>query len=393
MRLSLSESERAIRDEMRAFLAEHMPAHDDLPVDFDERIAYLRAWQQKLHAARLVNISWPEEYGGRGATLLEQIVANQEMARAGAPELVAVVGLEVVGPSIVQHGTPAQKAAHLERILSGEDIWCQGFSEPGAGSDLAALRTRAVDKGDHFVISGQKIWTSWAQYANWCAVLAITDPDVPSHRGISYLIVDMRSPGIEVRPLTQITGDAEFSEVFFDEVVVPRENVLGEIGKGWPLAMHTLTNERGPVVMSVQVKLRVALDALVADAARFKRDGRPALEHPAVQAKLAQAHVAIEVLKHQAYRSVGAFVANGGAGPETSVDKLAMTHAGQVLGDACLEVLGPFAGVVEGPDGPVEGLPWQHQYMYSRAASIYGGTSQIQKNIIAERVLGLPRSA
>ncbi|HEX6389755.1 MAG TPA: acyl-CoA dehydrogenase family protein, partial [Solirubrobacteraceae bacterium] len=264
MRLSLSESELRIRDEMRAFLADHMPAHADLPADFDERIAFLRAWHRTLYSARLINISWPEEYGGRGATLLEQIVANQELARAGAPELVAVVGLEVVGPSILQHGTPAQKDAYLQRILSGEDVWCQGFSEPGAGSDLAALRTRAVDRGDHFVISGQKIWTSWAQYANWCAVLAVTDPDVPAHRGISYLIVDMRSPGIEVRPLTQITGDAEFSEVFFDEVTVPRENVLGEIGKGWPLAMHTLTNERGPVVMSVQVKLRAALDALVA---------------------------------------------------------------------------------------------------------------------------------
>jgi alkylation response protein AidB-like acyl-CoA dehydrogenase len=391
MRLSLTDSELHIRDEMRAFLAEHLPAPEDLPVEFDARIAWLRDWQRRLAEARLVNIAWPEEYGGRGATLLEQIVANQELARAGAPELVGVVGLEVVGPSILHHGRPDQRERYLRRILTGEDIWCQGFSEPGAGSDLASLRTRAVDHGDHYVLTGQKVWTSWAQYANWCAVLARTDPDA-GHRGISYLIVDMRSPGIDVRPLTQITGDAEFSEVYFDGVVVPRESILGEPGQGWALAMHTLTNERGPVVLSVQVKLRAALDALVRQAARLRRDGAPAAEHPQVRASLTRAHVAVEVLKHQAYRSMGAIIAKGGAGPESSVDKLFVTEAQQRVGEAALEVLGPFANLIDGPDGAAKGLPWQHNYMYSRAVSIYGGTSQIQRNIVAERVLGLPRS-
>ncbi len=393
MRLSLNDAELRIRDEMRAFLAEHLPAPEEIPAAFDTRVGFLREWQRKLHEARLVNLTWPEEYGGRGATLMEQIVANQELARAGAPPLIGEVGLEVVGPTIVAEGTPQQKAAYLKRIMSGEDIWCQGFSEPNAGSDLASLRTRAEDRGDHFVLDGQKTWTSWAQYASWCAVLARTDPDAPPHRGISYLIVDMRSPGIEVRPLVQMTGDAEFSEVFFDGVVVPRENLLGELNGGWKLAMHTLTNERGPVVLSHQVKLRVLLDALAADAARYTRDGAPALDSPDVRASLVRAHVAVEVLRHHAYRSTGAAIARGAAGAETSVDKLQMAAADQALGDACLDVLGPYAmSPQSAPDG-TSSHAWQHFYLHSRASSIYGGTAQIQKNIIAERVLGLPRSS
>jgi alkylation response protein AidB-like acyl-CoA dehydrogenase len=392
MRLSLNDAELRIRDEMRAFLAEHLPSPDEIPADFDARVEFLRGWQRKLYDARLVNLTWPVEYGGRGATLMEQIVANQELARAGAPPLIGEVGLEVVGPTIVAQGTPEQKSAYLELILSGDDIWCQGFSEPNAGSDLASLRTRAEDRGDHFVVNGQKTWTSWAQYASWCAVLARTDAEAPPHRGISYLIVDMRSPGIDVRPLVQLTGDAEFSEVYFEDVVVPRENVLGELNGGWPLAMHTLTNERGPVVLSHQVKLRVALDSLAADATRFQRDGLPAIEDPRVRASLARAHVAVEVLRYHAYRSVGGAIARGSAGVETSVDKLQMTAADKVVGDACLDVLGPFGASPEGaPDG-TNGHAWQHFYLHSRASSIYGGTSQIQKGIIAERILGLPRS-
>ena len=392
MRVSLNDAELRIREETRAFLAEHLPVPEEIPAGLDERVAFLRTWQRKLHEAGLVNVTWPAEYGGRGATLMEQIVVNQELARAGAPPLIGEVGLEVVGPTIVAQGTPAQKAAYLHRILSAEDIWCQGFSEPNAGSDLASLRTRAEDRGDHFVVTGQKTWTSWAQYASWCAVLARTDPDAPPHRGISYLIVDMRSPGIEVRPLVQMTGEAEFSEVYFDGVAARKENVLGDLNSGWGLAMHTLTNERGPVVLSHQVKLRVLLDSLAGDATRFRRDGAPAIENPHVRASLVRAHVAIEVLRYHAYRSNGAAIARGGAGPETSIDKLQMTAADKALGDACLDVLGPLASApADGPPGTT-GHAWQHRYLHTRSSSIYGGTSQIQKSIIAERILGLPRS-
>jgi alkylation response protein AidB-like acyl-CoA dehydrogenase len=392
MRLSRNDAELRIRDEVRAFLAENLPAPGEAPAEFDARVAFLREWQRKLFDARLVNVTWPEEYGGRGATLMEQIVVNQELAIAGAPPLVGEVGLEVVGPTIVAQGTPEQKAAHLRRILSGEDIWCQGFSEPNAGSDLASLRTRADDHGNHFVVHGQKTWTSWAQYASWCAVLARTDPDVPAHRGISYLIVDMRSPGIAVRPLVQMTGDAEFSEVYFDGVEVPRENVLGELNGGWRLALHTLTNERGPVVLSHQVKLRVALDALAADALRYRRDGSRALDDAQVRSSVVRAHVAVEVLRYHAYRSTGASIARGAAGAETSVDKLQMTAADKLVGDACLDVLGASAVAPESASGGTAAHRWQHLYLHSRASSIYGGTSQIQKSIIAERILGLPRS-
>jgi alkylation response protein AidB-like acyl-CoA dehydrogenase len=393
MRLTPNETELRIRDEIRAFLEAHLPSPQTIPEDFDERVEFLRGWQQQLFEARLVNVTWPSEYGGRGATLLEQIVVSQELARAGAPPLPGEVGLDVVGPTLVEHGTPEQKERYLRRILSGEDIWCQGFSEPDAGSDLASLRTRAISRGAEFVITGQKTWTSWAQHATYCAVLARTDPDAPPHRGISYLIVDMSSPGIEVRPLVQMTGDAEFSEVFFDEVAVPRANLLGDLNDGWKLAMHTLTNERGPVVLSHQVKLRVALDALVADAERFTRDGRPALDHPRVRAALVRAHIAVEVLRHQAYRSMGEALARGGAGVETSVDKLMMAEADQLLGAACLEVLGPHAVWPDGAPPETAPLSWQHTYLYYRAASIYGGTAQIQKNIVAERILGLPRAS
>lgn len=393
MRLSLTPSEMAIREEMAAFLCEHMPAPADVPTEFDARIAFLREWQSRLHAAGLVNLAWPREVGGRGATLMEQLVANAELARAGAPELIGVVGLEVVGPTIVEHGTPAQKQAFLPRILSAEDIWCQGFSEPNAGSDLASLRTTAEDHGDHFVVRGQKTWTSWAQHASWCAVLARTDPQAPTHRGISYLIVDMRSPGIEVRPLVQITGDPEFSEVYFDNVVVPRDMLLGELNTGWGLAMHTLANERGPVAAGRQVKLRVLLDALVEDATRLPRAGRRAIDDPAVRAALARAHVELEVLRHQAYRSVGSMVARGKPGFESSIDKLFMASAEQRLGEACLAVLGPNATREDGSRWQASPQLWQGTYLMARAASIYGGTAQVQRNIIAERILGLPRSS
>jgi alkylation response protein AidB-like acyl-CoA dehydrogenase len=323
---------------------------------------------------------------------MEQLVVSHEMALAGAPELIGVVGLEVVGPSIVEYGTDEQKAAFVPPILSAEEIWCQGFSEPEAGSDLASLRTVAEDQGDHFVVRGQKTWTSWAQYASWCAVLARTDRDAPAHRGISYLIVDMRSPGVTVRPLTQITGDPEFSEVFFDDVRVPADMILGERNAGWGIAMHTLSHERGPAVAARAVKLRVLLDELLLQAGRIQRDGRPAIEEPSVREAITRAHIELEVLRHHSLRSLGAAVAQGKPGFETSIDKLFMSIAEQRVGDACLAVLGPFTtrSPRAGPPAVLGGLP--NTYLYGRAASIYGGTAQIQKNIIAERILGLPRS-
>ena len=391
MRLTRSAEERRISEEVRSFLATNMPDPMSEPVSFDERIAWLRDWQRKLHEAGLVNVAWPKEHGGRGADLSEQMVVEEELARAGAPELIGVVGLGVVGPSIVAHGTDEQKARWLPKILSGEEIWCQGFSEPGAGSDLAALRTVADDRGDHWVLRGQKTWTSWAQYARWCAVLARTDAEAPPHRGISYLVADMRSPGVDVRPLVQLTGDAEFSEVYFDEVVVPKHQVIGTPNAGWGIAMHTLSHERGPAVAARAVKLRVLLDQLIIDARQLERAGRPVIADEAVRSLLTRAHIQLQVLHCQSVRTVGTMIAKGKPGLETSIDKLQLTRAEQLLGDAALAVLGPEAPYAD-PDGPIDARHWQGVYLYGRAASIYGGTSQVQKNIIAERILGMPRS-
>jgi alkylation response protein AidB-like acyl-CoA dehydrogenase len=392
MKLTLDEKEQEIRDEVREFLAGNVLRPEDLPRDLDARVAVLRTWQQDVYDAGLVGIAWPKEYGGRGGTASQQLVANLEMARAGAPELIGVIALEVVGPSIVAHGTPEQKRTYVKRMLTGQDIWCQGFSEPEAGSDLASLKTRAEHDGDHFVINGQKTWTSWAKYADWCAVLARTDRDAPAHKGISYIIVDTRAPGVDVRPLKQITGDAEFGEIFFDDVRVPKANLLGELNGGWPLAMHTLTNERGPAVAGRQVKLRIILDRLVDEAHSIQRDGRPAIEDPEIRAQLTRAHISLEVLRYQSYRSAGTATARGAAGLESSIDKLWLVASEQLLGATVMDVLGPHLGAQ--PNNPAADRisELQNVYLYSRAASVYGGSEQIQKNIISQRMLGLPRS-
>jgi len=392
MQLTLDEKEQEIRDEVRAFLAGNALRPEDLPHELDARVAVLRKWQRDVYDAGLVGIAWPEEYGGRGGTASQQLVANLEMARAGAPELIGVIALEVVGPSVVAHGTAEQKRTHVKRMLTGEDIWCQGFSEPEAGSDLASLKTRAEPDGDHFVINGQKTWTSWAKYADWCAVLARTDRDAPAHKGISYIIVDTHAPGVDVRPLTQITGDAEFGEIFFDNVRVPKANLLGELNGGWPLAMHTLTNERGPAVAGRQVKLRITLDRLVEEARSIQRDGRPAIEDPEVLAQLTRAHIDLEVLRYQSYRSAGAATARGAAGLESSIDKLWLVASEQRLGGTVLDVLGSHLGGQSNNAAADRVSELQNVYLYSRAASVYGGSEQIQKNIIAQRMLGLPRS-
>lgn len=390
MRLTRNQAELEIAEEARSFLAANIPDSAKIPKEFDDRMRWLRDWQRMLFQARLVNVTWPKEYGGRGATLGEQIVVDEEFAKAGAPELASVVGLGVVGPSILSHGTDEQKASWLPAILSGDQLWCQGFSEPSSGSDLASLHTVAEDRGDHWVVRGQKTWTSWAQYARWCAVLARTDPDAPVHRGISYLIVDMQSAGVEVRPLVQLTGDAEFSEVFFNDVVVPKDSIIGTPNAGWGIAMHSLSHERGPAVAARAVKLRVLLGRLIETAKSMTRDGRPVLEFESVRSIIARTHVQLEALRCQSAKTVGRIAANQVPGVETSIDKLQLTRAEQLLGDAVLEVLGssaPYAGA----DGTPDVNFWQATYLYARAASIYGGTSQVQKNIIAERILGLPR--
>ncbi|HEX9775824.1 MAG TPA: acyl-CoA dehydrogenase [Actinomycetota bacterium] len=359
----------------------------------EDRIEMLRAWQQKLDEGDWAGISWPKEYGGRGATLIEQAIFYQEMARAKAPSPINVIGLGMAGPTIIAHGTEQQKTRYLPGILSGEEIWCQGFSEPGAGSDLASLRSTAVLDGDHYVINGQKVWTTLAHLAKdggHCIFLARTDPDAPKHNGITYFLVDMDSPGIEVRPLTQMTGTAEFNEMFFTDVRVPRENVLGQVNDGWRIAMTTLMHERGTLGFALSVQARIALDELVALATKVKRDGKPAIEDPLVRQELAQLHVEIEALRLTGYRALTTIMKTGIPGPEGSLGKLLWSESVMRLSELAIELLGP-AGLLTTSKAVPEVEHWQFAHLRARAHSIEAGTSEILRNIIAERVLGLPR--
>ncbi len=390
MQLRPTDAERALQDEVRAFLAQDRLVPEDLPHALEERIEVLRGWQAECYREGYVGRGWPEAFGGGGRPPVEQILIDQELAAAGAPEFVNVVGLDVLGPSLLRFGDDEQRRRYIPAILSAQEIWCQGFSEPEAGSDLASLRTRAVEHADHFVLSGQKTWVSWGQFARWCGVLARTQDGGRRHKGISMLIVDMRSPGVDVRPMTQITGHAEFCELFLDDVIVPKANLLGERGDGWKIAMHTLGHERGTAALPRQVKLRTWLDRAVRVAAARVLDGAAVLDQPDAQAALARALIAIEVLRHHAYRTVGEFLNGGAVGPDSSSVKLLMAEAEQRLAATALDVLGPSLEHAR-PDEAAENAFWYETYLYSRAASVYGGTAQIQRNIIADRILALPQ--
>lgn len=373
MKLTLNAEERELQDEVREFLAAKAGSFASLPRKLDERIQVLRGWQALCYEAGYVGRAWPERFGGGGRSPAEQMIVDQELAAAGAPEFVNVVGLDVLGPSLLTFGNDEQRGRHIPGILSADEIWCQGFSEPEAGSDLASLRTRAIESDDHFVLSGQKTWVSWGHFARWCGVLARTDETVARHRGISMLIVDMKAPGVEVRPITQITGHAEFCELFLDNVIVPKENLLGERGDGWKIAMHTVGHERGTAALPRQVKLRTWVDRAVREASK-----RELLDDPHAQVELARSLIAVEVLRHHAYRTVGEFLGGGAVGPESSAVKLLMAEAEQRVAAAGFDLFGDDSF-------------WSETYLYSRAASVYGGTQQIQRSIIADRILALPK--
>jgi alkylation response protein AidB-like acyl-CoA dehydrogenase len=374
VKLALEPAERELQEEVRAFLDEHAPDPSAIPHALDERIAFLRDWQARCYAAGFVGRAWPAQFGGGGRPTSEQIVVDQELAAAGAPEFPSVVGLDVLGPAILAFGSDEQRERYVRPILSAEELWSQGFSEPEAGSDLASLRTTATETADGWVIRGQKTWISWGQFSRWCGVLARTDPDVPKHKGISLLVVDMHAPGVDLRPMEQITGHAEFCELFLDDVVLPSENLLGNRGDGWKIAMHVVSHERGTAALPRQVMLRTWFDRLVADAA-----AAGVLDDERAQEELARALIDVEVLRHHASRTMSAFLNGGAVGPESSGVKLLMAQAEQRLCATALELLGD-AGA-----GPF----WHERYLYSRAASVYGGTRQIQRDIVASRILNL----
>jgi alkylation response protein AidB-like acyl-CoA dehydrogenase len=377
--------EASFRDEVRAWfaasLSDELHGHRGGAARFDG--PEVRAWSRALYDAGWAGISWPSEYGGRGLSPRFQAIYLEEEARAEAPPHVGVIGLGMAGPTIISHGTDAQKARYLQPLLSAEEIWCQGFSEPGAGSDLAGVRTAARLAGDRFVLDGQKVWSSYAHIADFCILLTRSDPTSERHQGLTYLVVDMHSPGVEVRPLTQITGEAEFNEIFFAGAEVPVENVLGEVGGGWAVAMTTLLHERGTLGFALVARLEVQMRKLLALAADRGAS-------PTQRDAIAREWIQLQALRVTAYRSLSALERTGVPGPEGSILKLQWSEANQRVTALALDLLGADAQLLP-PNGPYGG-DWAIQQLRSRGNTIEAGTSEILRSIVAERVLGLPRS-
>ncbi|HZO59408.1 MAG TPA: acyl-CoA dehydrogenase family protein [Solirubrobacterales bacterium] len=388
MDLTLSPSEEAFRDEVRSWLEDNHPG--EIPKDDDEAFEFARRWQRKLHEGGWAGVSWPEEYGGRGATLIEQAIFYEEMVRAKAPRVANVLGLVMGGPVVITHGTDEQKKRYLEPILSAEEIWCQGFSEPEAGSDLASLKTRAVKRNGGWVVSGQKVWTTLAHEAKWCMLVARTDPDAPKHQGLTYFLMDMEQDGVEVKPLVQITGEAEFNEIFMDEAYIPDENIVGGVGNGWSVAITTLMNERAGLAFAAQAALELAMSRAIELANETSRNGTSAAADPVVRDRLAQLFIESEIFRVTNLRGLTKIMKAGVPGPEGSLGKWHWAEINQHLMELAMEIEGPYFQFADESEHSLGG-DWQYQYLRTRANSIEGGTTDILRNIVAERVLGLPK--
>jgi len=382
MDFDLTPAERAFQAEARAWLKANVPRPDD---DGDGEglaggIERRRAWQRKLYDAGYIGLSWPKEYGGRSATLIEQMIFNNEAILARAPDPVNVIGLGMGGPVIMAHGSDEQKARYLKPLLTADEIWCQGFSEPNAGSDLSALQTRAEDRGDHYLVNGQKVWTSLAHVAKWCMLITRERKEANPRDGLTYLIVDMQSPGVEVRPLHQITGDPEFNEVFFHDVKVPKSQILGRPGHGWEVAITTLLHERGTLGLALATRAQITSGELVEHARKLGRS-----RERLVRQRIAQHWIEAKTIQLNGYRAITATMKTGVPGPEGSFLKLAWSELNQRMAETAVDLMGPM-GVVENGGG------WQYSFLRSRGNTIEAGTSEVLRNILAERVLGLPRS-
>jgi alkylation response protein AidB-like acyl-CoA dehydrogenase len=397
MDFTLTPDQTAFRDEVRDWLKRNIPRdwveriRGGADVPRPEAYEFLRSWQRQMFDAGLVGLTWPKAYGGRGLTFLEELILAEEMAVAKAPPILNILGVGMAGPTIVAFGTEEQKQRYPAKILSCEEIWCQGYSEPNAGSDLASLQTRAVRDGDHFVINGQKVWTSLAHMADHMMLLARTDPDAPRHKGITYFLLDMKTPGVTVKPLVQMTGDAEFNEVYLDNVRVHESQILGGLDNGWQVGLATLMFERLALGFGLQVRLRIALDGLCDLARTTERNGRAAAKDPSIRQKLAQLWIDTEAFKYTGARAVTKLLKGELPGPEASTGKMGWVDTHQRLQEVAMEIQGPYAQLMRGSRWAVADGLWQHTFLRSRANSIEGGTTEIQKNIIGERVLGLPK--
>ena len=393
MDFDLTAPEREFCDEVRTWLEEHLVGdfaslrgrggmgQEDIPAE--EQIA----WERELAGGGWLGIDFPARFGGRQCSLAEQVLFHQTYVEARAPGRLPNLGVTLLGPTLVAYGTPEQQQRFVPPILSGDEFWCQGYSEPNAGSDLANVGTKASLDGDRWVVNGQKIWTSLAQYSDWCFAVCRTDPDSVRHAGLSYLLVPMDQPGVEIRPIVQITGGTEFNEVFFDDAVTDADLVVGQPGRGWEVAMGTLAFERGASTLGQQTYFRQELDALLAEA---RANGTA--DDPLVRQDLAQAHAALEIMRYNNLRMLTVVDAGGVPGPEMSIGKLVWSNWHRSLGELMMRVRGADAMAVKaGEDGAYSLDSWQRTFLYSRAHTIYAGSNEIQRNIIGERVLGLPR--
>jgi alkylation response protein AidB-like acyl-CoA dehydrogenase len=389
MDLNPTESEQQFRDDLRAWLKDNLPektikAKSDHDPDYWSK---LRAWQNKMFEGGWAGVTWPKEFGGRGASSIEAGIYMEEMAALDAPERVGTIGEGLIGPTIMAEGTDEQKEFFLPRILNATDIWCQGFSEPNSGSDVASLATKAVRDGDDFVVNGQKIWTSYAAVADWCLLLVRTDNDAPKHKGISALLVDMKSEGVSVRPLRQMSGESAFNEMFFTNVRVPAKNLIGELNDGWRITITTLMNERTNLGSAIYIQFKKNLTTLIQRMKELKSGGKCLADDPINRQKLAQMYLELEIFKLTTNRALSKIAVNATPGPEGSVLKIYWSEMNQRFVQGAMEILGDHAQLQDFDQGL-----WIHSYLRSRGNTIEAGTSEIQRNIIAQRVLGLPRS-
>ena len=394
MNLNYAPEDLAFRDATRRWLEANVPRR--VLTTLDER----RQWHRQLYQAGFVGMGWPVAYGGRGASPMQQAIAADEMARINAPAPINGLGIAIAGPTIIVHGTEAQKQRYLRKILAADELWCQLYSEPNAGSDLASLRTTAEDRGDHFVVSGQKIWTSGGLIADRGLLLARTDAKVAKHRGISCFLLHMRQPGVEVRPLRQITGSAEFAEVFMTSARVDKADLIGSLGQGWEIAQTTLSYERGGNSLARVTRYVAAFRKLVDATRALRRHGRPLLEDPLVRARIGRIYAELEVQRYAALRVLSALNKGDAPGAASSITKLSYSEFEKRYYELAQEILGPYGQVAAGAPEPFltdvdssSGVrsTWAYGFLWSRAGTIYAGSSEIQKNVIGERVLGLPK--
>jgi alkylation response protein AidB-like acyl-CoA dehydrogenase len=394
MDLNLTAEERQFRDELRTWLGANVPRdwNQWREKPLEESFPYLRAWQRKLYESGWAAVSWPREYGGRSATLMQQAIFWEEMARAEAPPMANSLGLGLIGPTIIAYGSEAQKRRFVPKILSAEEIWCQGFSEPNAGSDLANLQTEAHLVDGYYIVNGQKVWTSYGWVGDWCELVVRTDSTVAKHKGLTVLLVDMKSAGVEVRPLRQMTGESEFNELFFRDVHVPVENVLGKVNDGWNVAVSTLMHERGSYGARLHLIFKRNINRLIELARTVQRNGQPAAQDPLVRQRLAQLYGEVEIMRLNQLRAFSRISASGIPGPEGSIQKLFWSELNQRVQQFAQELLGPYGQLESGDTRAIDKGIWSYGYLRTRGNTIEAGTSEVQRNIIGHFVLGLPRS-